>query len=175
MDLSRRLVAETVGTAFLLAAIVGSGIMAQRLAGGNVALALLCNSLATGAMLTVLIAVLCPVSGAHFNPAVTLAFLVKRSITKGAAAAYVACQIVGGILGTWTAHLMFGEAIFQVSTTVRARNRRSGSRNWWRPLVSFSPSSARFVGRPRRYHSPSASTLFRPIGLPRPQVSRTRP
>jgi glycerol uptake facilitator-like aquaporin len=82
VDISRRLVAETVGTAFLLAAIVGSGIMAERLAGGNVALALLCNSLATGGMLAVLIAVLGPVSGAHFNPAVTLAFLVKRSITK---------------------------------------------------------------------------------------------
>jgi glycerol uptake facilitator-like aquaporin len=120
VDISRRLVAETAGTAFLLAAIVGSGIMADRLAGGNVALTLLCNSLATGAMLAVLIAALGPVSGAHFNPAVTLAFFVKRSITKRAAAAYVACQIVGGVLGTWTAHLMFGEAIFQVSTTARA-------------------------------------------------------
>jgi glycerol uptake facilitator-like aquaporin len=120
MGLPHRLVAEAVGTALLLAAIVGSGIMADRLAGGNVALALLCNSLATGAMLVVLITILGPVSGAHLNPAVTLAFLLRSSVTAGAAAAYVFCQIAGGVLGTWAAHLMFGEAIFQVSTTVRA-------------------------------------------------------
>jgi glycerol uptake facilitator-like aquaporin len=79
-------------TAFLLAAIVGSGIMAERLSGGNVGIALLCNSLATGAMLVVLITIFGPVSGAHLNPAVTLAFLVRRSITTGAAAAYVVCS-----------------------------------------------------------------------------------
>ena len=93
--------------------------MAERLSGGNVGVALLCNSLATGAMLVVLIAIFGPVSGAHLNPAVTLAFLIRRSITTGAAAAYVACQLVGGVLGTWAAHLMFGEAIFQVSTKAR--------------------------------------------------------
>jgi glycerol uptake facilitator-like aquaporin len=120
MVLSRSLVAETLGTAFLLAAIVGSGIMAERLAGGNVAIALLCNSLATGAMLVVLITILGPISGAHLNPAVTLAFFLRRSITRGVAAAYVFCQIAGGVLATWAAHLMFGNAIFQVSTTVRA-------------------------------------------------------
>jgi glycerol uptake facilitator-like aquaporin len=118
-SLPRRLVAEGLGTAFLLAAIVGSGIMAERLSGGNVGIALLCNSLATGAMLVVLIAIFGPVSGAHLNPAVTLSFLIRRSITTGAAAAYVACQLVGGVLGTWAAHLMFGEAIFQVSTKAR--------------------------------------------------------
>jgi glycerol uptake facilitator-like aquaporin len=120
MVLSRSLVAETLGTAFLLAAIVGSGIMAERLAGGNVAITLLCNSLATGAMLAVLITILGPISGAHLNPAVTLAFALRKSLTGGTAAAYVACQIAGGVLGTWAAHVMFGEAIFQVSTTERA-------------------------------------------------------
>jgi glycerol uptake facilitator-like aquaporin len=114
------LVAETIGTAFLLAAIVGSGIMAERLSGGNIALALLCNSLATGAMLAVLISVFAAVSGAHFNPAVTLAFLIKGGITRTTAAAYVACQVAGAVLGTWVAHLMFGEAMLQVSTTARA-------------------------------------------------------
>ena len=113
------MIAEALGTAFLLAAIVGSGIMAERLSGGNVGIALLCNSLATGAMLVVLITIFGPVSGAHLNPAVTLAFLVRRSITTGAAAAYIVCQLVGGVLGTWAAHLMFGEAIFQVSTKAR--------------------------------------------------------
>jgi glycerol uptake facilitator-like aquaporin len=119
-SLVRRLIAEALGTAFLLAAIVGSGIMAEQLSGGNVGLALLCNSLATGAMLVVLTTILGPVSGAHFNPAVTLAFLLRRSIATGAAAAYVVCQLVGGVLGTWAAHLMFGEAIFQVSAKARS-------------------------------------------------------
>ena len=120
MVLSRSLVAEALGTAFLLAAIVGSGIMAERLAGGNVAIALLCNSVATGAMLVVLITILGPVSGAHLNPAVTLAFLLRHSISTEVAAAYVSCQIAGAVLGTWVAHAMFGEAIFQVSTRARA-------------------------------------------------------
>jgi glycerol uptake facilitator-like aquaporin len=120
VGISRRLVAETVGTAFLLAAIVGSGIMAEQLSGGNIALALLCNSLATGAMLAVLIAVFGAVSGAHFNPAVTLAFLIEGGITKNIAAAYVACQVAGAVLGTWVAHLMFGEDMLQVSTRGRA-------------------------------------------------------
>ena len=117
---SRRLVAEGVGTAFLLAAIVGSGIMAERLAGGNVAIALLCNSLATGAMLYVLITILAPISGAHFNPAVTLAFLIKGSIGPSVALAYMACQVVGAVLGTWLAHAMFALPILELSTTGRA-------------------------------------------------------
>ena len=118
-SLARRLVAEGLGTAFLLAAIVGSGIMAERLSGGNVGIALLCNSLATGAMLVVLITIFGPVSGAHLNPAVTLAFLDQKVHHTGAAAAYIVCQLAGGVLGTWAAHLMFGEAIFQVSTKAR--------------------------------------------------------
>ena len=99
----------------MLAAIVGSGIMAERLAGGNEALALLCNSLATGAILVVLIAVFGPVSGAHLNPAVTVAFLSRGEVSAGSAIAYVGAQILGAVLGTWLAHAMFNETLFQVS------------------------------------------------------------
>ena len=99
----------------MLAAIVGSGIMAERLAGGNEALALLCNSLATGAILVVLIAVFGPVSGAHLNPAVTVAFLSRAEVSAGSAIAYVGAQILGAVLGTWLAHAMFNETLFQVS------------------------------------------------------------
>jgi len=117
---AHRLVAEGLGTAFLLAAIVGSGIMAERLAGGNVGLALLCNSLATGAMLYVLITILAPISGAHLNPAVTLAFLIRGFIGTALALAYIACQLVGAVLGTWLAHAMFALPILELSTTGRA-------------------------------------------------------
>src|SRR5215470_16876626 len=98
-SLARRAVAETLGTAFLVAAVVGSGIMAARLAGGNAALALLCNTLPTGAILVVLILALGPVSGAHFNPVVTLAFLFRRDVRWQEAALYAACQVSGGVLG----------------------------------------------------------------------------
>lgn len=116
---SRRLVAEALGTAFLLAAVVGSGIMGERLAGGNVALALLANTMATGAALVVLIAIFAPLSGAHFNPAVTLYFALRREIGAGMAAAYVAVQIAGAVLGVFTAHAMFGNAILEVSLKLR--------------------------------------------------------
>ena len=106
-DLPRRLVAETLGTALLLATVVGSGIMAENLAGGNVAIALLGNTIPTGAILVVLITVFGPVSGGHFNPAVTLSFLIRREITIGTAFTYVVMQVIGGIIGTWSAHLMF--------------------------------------------------------------------
>ena len=119
LDLRRRLWAEAVGTAFLLATVVGSGIMAERLAGGNVAIALLGNTIPTGAILVVLITALGPVSGAHFNPAVTLAFLIRREIEAGTAALYVLFQVIGGILGTLVAHAMFEEALLQYSTHVR--------------------------------------------------------
>ena len=125
-SIARRLTAEAVGTGFLLAAIVGSGIMAERLAGGNVALALLCNTIPTGAMLVVLITVFGGVSGAHFNPAVTAAFLVRREIGAAPAAAYVCVQVVGGIVGVWAAHVMFGETLIQFSQTVR-----SGPPQWF--------------------------------------------
>lgn len=116
---ARRLAAEALGTALLLAVVVGSGIMGQRLSAGNDALALLGNTVSTGAALVVLITVFAPVSGAHFNPAVTLAFLVKREIGVGLALGYLAAQAAGAILGVWTAHLMFGEPMLQVSTHAR--------------------------------------------------------
>jgi glycerol uptake facilitator-like aquaporin len=119
-DLPRRLAAEALGTAFLLAAVVGSGIMAERLSGGNVAIALLCNTVATGAALTVLIAMFGPVSGAHFNPAVSFAFALRHEIAWKTTAAYGAAQLAGGIAGVWAAHLMFGETMLQVSTKLRA-------------------------------------------------------
>jgi glycerol uptake facilitator-like aquaporin len=115
----RRLAAEMLGTALLLAVVIGSGIMGERLAGGNVALALLGNTLATGAGLVVLITVFGPISGAHFNPAVTLVFALRREIEGRVAAAYVAAQLSGAALGVWAAHAMFAEPILQVSTKLR--------------------------------------------------------
>jgi glycerol uptake facilitator-like aquaporin len=117
--LSRRLAAEALGTALLLAVVVGSGIMGQRLSGGNDALALLGNTLATGAALVVLITVFGPISGAHFNPLVTVLMAARREITPGAAALYVLVQVVGAILGVWIAHAMFAEPIWQVSAKLR--------------------------------------------------------
>lgn len=117
--LAHRLAAEALGTALLLAIVVGSGIMGEWLASGNDAIALLANSLATGAGLVVLITVFGPISGAHFNPAVTLAFLVRREIAWPRAAAYVVVQVVAGIVGVWIAHAMFGESILQVSAKLR--------------------------------------------------------
>ncbi|WP_460451984.1 aquaporin [Alsobacter sp. SYSU BS001988] len=118
-DLPRRLVAEALGAALLLAIVIGSGIMGERLAGGNVAIALLGNTLATGAGLVVLITMFGPLSGAHFNPAVTLVFAARRELRAGTALAYVAVQAIGAVLGVWVAHLMFGEAVVQVSAKLR--------------------------------------------------------
>ena len=117
--LGRHLASEALGTAFLLAAVVGSGIMAERLAGGNVALALLCNTIPTGAILVVLILIFGPLSGAHFNPAVSLAFALRRELTWGCAGAYVVAQLAGGIAGVWAAHAMFELPLWQVATTAR--------------------------------------------------------
>jgi glycerol uptake facilitator-like aquaporin len=114
----QRLMAEALGTAFLLAAVVGSGIMAAKLAGGNGALALLCNTLPTGAILTVLILTFGPVSGAHFNPAVSIAFALRRELPWPEAAAYIVVQIIGGIIGVWAAHAMFELPLWQVSLAV---------------------------------------------------------
>ena len=119
-SLVQRAFAEWLGTAFLLAAVVGSGIMAQRLAGGNVALALLCNTLPTGAILVVLILMFAPVSGAHFNPAVTLAFALRGETAWSDAAIYIAGQISGAIIGVWIAHLMFELPVLQISLTERS-------------------------------------------------------
>lgn len=118
-SLRRRLAAEGLGTALLLAIVVGSGIMGETLAGGNVAIALLGNTLATGAGLMVLITILGPISGAHFNPAVSLVFAARRELGWGEAAAFIAVQVVGAILGVWAAHAMFAEPIVQVSAKLR--------------------------------------------------------
>jgi glycerol uptake facilitator-like aquaporin len=118
-SLARRLAAEGLGTAMLLAIVIGSGIMGDRLSGGNAALALMGNTLATGAGLVVLISVFGPISGAHFNPAVTLVLLSRRAITPKAAAAYVVVQVVAAVLGVLAAHAMFGEPLFQVSQKPR--------------------------------------------------------
>jgi glycerol uptake facilitator-like aquaporin len=118
-SLSRRGVAELLGTAFLLAGVVGSGIMAAKLAGGNGALALLCNTLPTGAILTVLILTFGPVSGAHFNPAVSIALALRRELPPGVAAMYIGAQVLGGIVGVLAAHAMFELPLWQVSANVR--------------------------------------------------------
>jgi len=118
-DLPRRAAAEFIGSAFLLAAVVGSGIMAAKLAGGNGALALLCNTLPTGAILVVLILIFGPLSGAHFNPAVTLAFVLRRELPPAVAFIYLAVQVAGAIVGAWIAHLMFELPLIQISATAR--------------------------------------------------------
>jgi glycerol uptake facilitator-like aquaporin len=120
MNHSRRLVAEALGTALLLAAVVGSGIMGERLAGGNVAIALLANSIATGATLIALIYILGPLSGAHFNPAVTVSAASRGGFPWRDVPGYVAAQLAGAIVGVACAHLMFGERLIQTSTHVRS-------------------------------------------------------
>ena len=131
VSLPQRLFAETLGTAFLLAAVVGSGIMAQRLSGGNGALALLCNTLPTGAILTVLILTFGPVSGAHFNPAVSVAFSLRREMPWQYTAAYIVAQILGGLIGVWTAHLMFELPLWQISANIR-----TGAGQWLAEFVA---------------------------------------
>ena len=124
-SLDRRLAAEFLGTAFLLATVVGSGIMAERLAGGNVALALLGNTIPTGAILVVLITAFGPLS-THFNPAVTLVFALRREVSPRDGVLYMVAQIAGGTMGVWAAHGMFEEAIVQFSTHVR-----TGGAQWF--------------------------------------------
>ncbi|TDH38940.1 aquaporin family protein [Pseudohoeflea suaedae] len=125
-DLPRRLAAEFMGTALLLATVVGSGIMAERLADGNVAIALLGNTIPTGAILVVLITMFGPISGAHFNPAVSLVFRLRKELSNREAGLYVLAQVAGGLIGVWVAHLMFGEALLQFSLKVR-----SGGAQWF--------------------------------------------
>lgn len=129
-DLPRRLTAEALGTGLLVATVVGSGIMADRLT-DDVALALLGNTLPTGAILVVLITILGPISGAHFNPAVSLVFALKRDIDWSMAAFYVIAQIAGGIAGTIIAHLMFGLPLVEASLTVR-----TGGAQWFAEAVA---------------------------------------
>ena len=129
-DLPRRLVAEGLGTAMLVATVVGSGIMAER-GTSDAALALLGNTLPTGAILVVLITILGPVSGAHFNPAVTLAMRLRGALPGREVAPYVAAQLLGGVAGTIAAHLMFGLAPLDLSTTVR-----TGPAQWFAEIVA---------------------------------------
>ncbi len=128
---NQKLLAEFIGTAFLLVGVVGSGIMGEALAGGNVAIALLANAIATGCTLYFIITTLGPISGAHFNPAVTLAFLIRREIAPGLAAVFVVLQITGGILGVWACHVMFDLDILQASTT-----NRTGIPQWFSEVLA---------------------------------------
>jgi len=120
ISLARKLAAEFLGTLFLVATVVGSGIMAERLSGGNTALALLANTIATGAALVALILTFGPISGAHLNPAVTFADALEGGVSWSQAIQYMCVQILGGILGTFTAHLMFGLTIVSISQHVRS-------------------------------------------------------
>ena len=119
-SLARRITAEFAGTAFLVAAVVGSGIMAERLSGGNAALALLANTIATGAALVALILAFAPISGAHFNPAVSFAAALEGKLSIAGAVAYIAAQIAGGISGTMVAHIMFSLPLVSLSQHVRS-------------------------------------------------------
>ncbi|MBV8657577.1 MAG: aquaporin family protein [Burkholderiales bacterium] len=131
MDLRRKLFAEWLGTAYLLAVVVGSGIMAERLAGGNVALALLANALATGGGLIALILAFGDISGAHFNPAVSLAATLRRALPAKVAALYAVAQVMGAFCGVAAAHGMFGEPLFFASQHVR-----TGPAQWWSEFVA---------------------------------------
>ena len=126
-NIYRSLISEWLGTLFLLATVIGSGIMAENLAGGNIALALLGNTIPTGAILVVLITIFGPISGAHFNPAVTLAFLIRGEILPWQALAYVVVQTVGAICGALLAHFMFELSIFQESEKLRTGIAQWGS------------------------------------------------
>jgi glycerol uptake facilitator-like aquaporin len=130
-DTSRKLFSEALGTALLLAVVIGSGIMAERLAGGNAAIALLANTLATAGGLYILIEVFGPVSGAHFNPAVSLVMAARGAMPRALAAPYIVAQLAGAMLGAWLAHAMFDATIFQFSTKVR-----SGMGQWIAEVVA---------------------------------------
>jgi glycerol uptake facilitator-like aquaporin len=130
-SLAQRCVGECLGTAFLLAAVVGSGIMAVKLSGGNGALALLCNTLPTGAILAVLILTFGPISGAHFNPAVSIAMALRGELAPSTTAIYVGVQVIGAILGVWAAHLMFELPLWQLSVTAR-----TGPGQWFAEAVA---------------------------------------
>jgi len=147
----RRLAAEFIGTSFLLATVVGSGIMGETLAGGNVALALLGNTIATGAILVVLILIFGPLSGAHFNPAVTLSFLLRREITAGEALVYVGVQVAAAICGAMAAHIMFAEPVLMIST-----HARTGVGQWFAEFIATFGLVATILGCAR----------FRPDAVP---------
>lgn len=152
MTLARRLVAEGLGTAFLLAIVVGSGIMAERLAGGNVAIALLANAIATGAGLVSLIMMFGTLSGAHFNPVVTLSEAWQKNMPAVEVAPYIAVQIIGAFAGVAAAHMMFGEPLFFASEHVR-----TGASQWWSEFIASFGLIAVIIGCSR---SRPAATPF---------------
>jgi glycerol uptake facilitator-like aquaporin len=157
MTLAKRLVAESLGTALLLAVVVGSGIMGERLAGGNTAIALLANAIATGAGLLVLIQVFGPLSGAHFNPAVTLSEVWQRNLPARFALPYIGAQIAGAFAGVACAHMMFEHALFVPSPHVRA-----GFAQWWSEGVATFGLLATIIAcsRTRPSVTPAAVALY---------------
>ena len=154
--IARRLTAEALGTAFLLAAVVGSGIMGERLAGGNAAIALLANTVATGAALVVLISIFGPVSGAHFNPAVSLFFALRGELEPVLGALYVAAQIGGAIAGVFAAHAMFAMPILEISEKLR-----DGPAQWWAEFVATFGLMLTIAGAVR--YTPAAAAYL--VGL----------
>ena len=164
-SLRQRLGAEFLGTAFLLATVIGSGIMGERLAGGNVAIALFGNTIPTGAILFVLITMLGPISGAHFNPAVTAVFAAREGAYRSSTAGgYVVAQILGAMVGVLAAHLMFEENVLQISTKVRA-----GPSQWFSEWVAAFGLVLTILltlkANLRPWQRRSDSTLPPPIGL----------
>ena len=157
MSLARRLGAEGVGTFFLFACVIGSGIMGERLAAGNVAIALLANSIATGAILFVLITVLGPISGAHMNPAVSLVAAARRELRLTDAAAYIAAQLAFGIIGVWAAHLMFDLPVLQLSA-----KERTGTGQWLGEAIATYGLILTIIGtaRHRREWVPATVALY---------------
>jgi glycerol uptake facilitator-like aquaporin len=155
--MNRAVFAEAIGSFFLFATVIGSGIMAEQLAGGNIAVALLGNALATGAMLFVLITMLGPISGAHFNPAVSLVFRLRGELTTRMALTYVAAQLVGGILGVWAAHLMFDLPILELSDKAR-----TGIGQWTGELIATFGLVLTILGtlRSRRQSVPVSVALY---------------
>jgi glycerol uptake facilitator-like aquaporin len=147
--LVRRLSAEALGTALLVATVVGSGIMAERLAGGNVALALLCNTLATGAILVVIITIFAPISGAHFNPVVSLVFALRRELSASDLGAYLVAQFVGALVGVIIAHLMF-----DLAPLVIGDRGRTGASQWLAEIVATFALVLTILGGMR--HAPAA-------------------
>jgi glycerol uptake facilitator-like aquaporin len=156
-SIDRRAVSEGLGTCLLVATVVGSGIMAENLSGGNVALALLGNTIPTGAILFVLITMLGPISGAHLNPAVTISFFIQRKISGSHSLVYIAAQVAGGIFGTVIAHLMFNEFPIQVSAQIR-----SGGGQWLSEGIATFGLVATIIGTIRWQPNavPAAVALF---------------
>lgn len=154
IPLNRRLVAELLGTAFLLAVVVGSGIMGETLADGNVGLALLANSLATGAGLFALILIFAPISGAHFNPVVSLYAAMEKHISWREAGLYVVVQIIGAVLGVVAAHVMFAAPIVELSQHVR-----TGGAQWWSEFVATFGLLAVIISTSRSNHQTTPAAV----------------